>query len=295
MIACHAFLRLAPLTLTILMAACSASPKKPIEDGTAKLITYFDAKKKLASDLQNALGSTADNQSYRLVAINGPAYPVGALISVANPLDLESRACILGESDLPTREPWSSFPSWSSGQTLDLQASVPAMIHGAFIKAETSVGAGFKLSRTGLFQIADLSQVFLSRAELRKMVSRPECQSALAAAENGSAIFVRGIVYGQEKLTSSRTLNASLGMKTLAGPSGQFGITFDNSGAFELNESQSAPKFAIVAMVSTPKTTWGELKGAPDLLDAALDSMSASFKAPDDALIARLEGAAAPQ
>lgn len=268
-----------------LLWGCPVDPTAPITTTTGKLISYFQAKDDLAATLQQTLGGTQGSASYRLIAINGPAYPVGALVSIDNPLDLESRDCVLSDGELPDAEAWSTMPSWSSNSSLDFGLGIPAMFRGAFLKAESSVDAGLKLDRTGNYGINDLSQVFMSRQELRRALESPGCSEALKDAEDSKAIFVRGIVYGRESLTSSRSFSGGVDAKVIEEPSGQFRLSYDRSGAFELSDDDALPKFAIVAEVATPDPskygTAGYGTGEEDML-------ADLFTTPSDEAIAKL-------
>lgn len=268
----------------VALAACAVSPSAPISTQSAKLWQYFEAKDKLAADLQAHLGGSTGSTTYRLVSINGPAYPVGALVSADNPLDLESRACIPAEGALPPPEPWAAMPSWNASSNLDLSLAVPAHMRGLLTGAQSSLDAGIKLESVSQFQIRDIAQVFLSRAELRDALARPECLDALQQAQGSHAIFVRGIVYGQETIRSARGLSAGLGVKVMEGETGQFSISYDRTGAFELTEQGSSPKFAIVAEVAAP--------GSSDIKSANWqDTIEAIFRAPADATIALFDKA----
>lgn len=268
---------------TALLSTCATNPAAPINSAGSKLLRYFDAKDQLAAELQQRLGGTTGSTTYRLISINGPAYPVGALISADNPLDLESRACVLGSAALPRPEPWAGFPSWSSHSNLDLGLAIPAYLRPVFDRAQSSLSAGIKVERISNFAINDISQVFLSREELRRVLQSGECRNALAAAEGGQAIFVRGLVYGREAIKSARGFNASLGVKVMEGETGQFHFVLDNTGAFEMTDADLTPKFAIVAQVAASPVN-------PDkMVPGDLDGVS--FRAPSDALMARLSEA----
>jgi len=241
----------------ITLTSCAASAGPVIEKSTSKLISYFEAKNELASALQASLsgvpsmaGGSETPVPYKLVAINGPAYPIGSLIPLDNALDLESRECVLPDDKLPKAEPWASFPSWTSNKKLDLGVNMPALFRGIFSKAENSLDAGMKFERSGNFQVNDLSQVFLSRFEVSRFVATPKCRKAIEATQNGAAIFVRGLVYGKESLKSGRAFSGGVNAKSVTSPNGEFRISFDNNGAFELAENAIKPKFAIVTKVA---------------------------------------------
>jgi hypothetical protein len=251
----HGIRIVAATMLALAVTACAVDPKEPVATGSAKLWQYFEAKQKLAADLQKHIGGTTGNETYRLVAINGPSYPVGALVSADNPLDLESRACIPDASELPEPEPWSAFPSWNADSNLDLSLAIPAHLRGLFNRAQSSLDAGITIEKVSTFALEDIAQVVLSREELRETLASPQCRDALEKAQDSRAIFVRGLVYGQETLKSARSFQAGLGVRIMEGETGQFSLQFDRNGAFELAEQGASPKFAIVAQVAAPVIT----------------------------------------
>ena len=233
-----------------LTACAGAGAKAPMQTYAKKVIAYFDAKRDFANTLQAQIGGTSGNATYSLIPITGPAYPVGALVSIDNPLDLESRACVLPDDELPIPEPWAELPNWSSSSNLDLGLGIPAFFKKMFHKAESSMDVGVGFQSESQFQISNISQVFLSRSQLRRVLNSPECREALGEVEADSVIFIRGLMYGQETLRSAKGFNANLNATIVTGESGTFQLAYDKTGAFELTESQPSPKFAVVAKVS---------------------------------------------
>lgn len=256
-------------TALLALSACGGNAGTGVTDGTQAMLDYYGAKKAMAQSLQHGLTGATGSTTYTLVAINGPAYPVGSLVSASNPLDLESRACQLADSDLPRPEPWSSVPSAKIDKTFAFSLNIPAPMRHMFNNADTSVAGGFNWERHSSFELSELSQVFLSLADLRGVLARPECAAALAAAEGSRAVFVRGIVYGKETLSSSRKFNPNLTVKVMTGDTGQFTLNYNNEGAFNLVETSPTAKFAIIANVKAPVTTkgWsGETGDGPEAL-----------------------------
>lgn len=247
------------------LPGCAVNAGKDIERGTEKLIGYFDAKSEMARTLENYFVGKVGDPNYTLVAINGPSYPVGALVSAANPLDIESRACQIDSASLPPREPWGGQPVWNSSSKLDMGLAIPAPMRGLLHGAESSLSTGLKIEKTSVFGLSDISQVLLARADVRSVLARPGCASALEAAEGSKAMFVRGIVYGQETLASARRFNAGLGLRVMSGETGQFTLSYDNTGAYELRENQPMPKFAILATVSLPPVNKSTLPSGGEL------------------------------
>lgn len=272
-------------TASLLLASCATTPPDAVTPASTQLISYFDAKSAMAAKLEKYFTGANGTANYHLVALNGPVYPIGALVAANNPLEIESRACQITPSELPQPEPWANQPLFKSDSKLDVSLAVPAPMRGMFQNAQTSLGAGIKIEKKSTFGIGNISQVLLSRAELRDVLARPECAAALLAAEGSKAIFVRGIVYGEETLGSERKVNAGLGLRVMTGDTGQFSISYDTSGAYELKETSPHPKFAIVAAVGTPSSG---TKSWPPQVDDPLDGI---FKAPDPATRKRMEEA----
>jgi len=247
------------ITASVALAACAgAGAKAPMQTYAKKVIAYFDAKRDFANTLQAQIGGTTGNATYSLIPITGPAYPVGALVSIDNPLDLESRACVLPEEELPAPEPWAELPNWSSSSNLDLGLGIPAFFKNLFHKAESSVDVGLQFQSESQFQISHISQVFLSRSQLRRALQSPECREALGEVEGDSVIFIRGLMYGQETLRSAKGFSAGLDATIVAGDSGTFKLAYDKTGAFELTESEPSPKFAVIAKVALAPAGSGE-------------------------------------
>lgn len=275
------------------LAGCMGNPG-PIPP-PKQLISYFEAKKDLADALQLALGGTTGSTTYRLVPINGPAYQVGALIPLDNTLDLESRACQFAPGELPQSERWNNLPTWTSGKTLDLGLGIPAPMHGMMSGAESSLAAGVKWDNSSSFGLTEISQVFLSRSDLRDALARPKCAAAIKAAQGGKAIFVRGIIYGQEELNSTRLFSGNLGVRVVSGESALFKLKYDNRGAFELSETKPTPKFAIIAEVAAPPLIDKSLPTSSNPIDIETfpldgsDPYEALFAAPDSETLAKLQ------
>ena len=231
------------------LASCSANPGPVINTSTKKLISYFEAKQELATTLQQQLGGpaarTAGNDNvYRLVALNGPAYQLGSVLSANNTLDLMTRKCAVAEGDLPI-EPWSAMPQWSSNSTLNTQLGIPAPFRGVF--DETSADAGLSFESASVYSIEDLSQVFLARDELDNLISgTSECGDFFSTLDE-PVLFVRGIVLGRETLRSAKGFSAGLDVRVVEKESGQFSFKFDRNGAYELSDASAVPKFAVMA------------------------------------------------
>ena len=233
------------------LSGCAANPGPVIDTSTKKLISYFDAKQDLAGTLQMQLGGPTatsprnEYYSYRLVAINGPAYQLGSVLAVNNSLDLVTRKCVLDENILPF-ERWSTMPRWSSNSNLNTDLGVPAPLQGVFNK--TSVDAGLKFDSASIYQIEDIGQRFLARDEMVEFTTDGECGEYLSSLTE-PVVFVRGIIYGRETLKSAKGFGAGLNVRIVEEESGQFNFKYDSSGAYELSDAEIVPKFAVMAKI----------------------------------------------
>ncbi|MEP0191099.1 MAG: hypothetical protein ABJP70_10775 [Erythrobacter sp.] len=233
------------------LTGCAANPGPVIDNSTQKLISYFDAKQDLANTLQMQLGGPTatsprnEYYSYRLVAINGPAYQLGSVLAVNNSLDLVTRKCVLDENILPF-ERWSTMPRWSSNSNLNTDLGVPAPLQGVFNK--TSVDAGLKFDSASIYQIEDIGQRFLARDEMVAFTTEGECGEYLSSLTE-PVVFVRGIIYGRETLKSAKGFGVGLNVRIVEEESGQFNFKYDSSGAYELSDTDIVPKFAVMAKI----------------------------------------------
>lgn len=270
----------------ISLAACGGNAGTAPKQGTDAILDYYKAKRVMAEKLQKDLTGITGSEVYTLVAINGPAYPIGSLIADDNKIDLESRDCQLEASELPAPEPWSSVPSAKIDKTFNFSLSIPAPMRRVFQGADSSISGGLNWAQHSYFELNDMSQTFLSRADLRRVLARPACAAALAEAQDSKALFVRGIVYGQEKLTSSRQFNPNLTVRVMSGDTGQFVLNYNNEGAFALTETTPAPKFYIIAKVKSGTVTKSTGKGP---IGDPSDEIEDMFGRPGDAAVTRIE------
>jgi len=248
------FLGASALAITALsLGACAANPGPVINKSTDKLISYFEAKQELADTLQMQLGGPTatsprnEYYSYRLVAINGPAYELGSVLSVDNSLDLITRKCTLPNDMVPV-EQWASMPRWTSNSTLSTDLGIPAPFQGVFQKAKTSLDAGLNFQSASIYQIEDIGQRFLARDEMDTFVGRGDCGEYLSTLTE-PVVFVRGIIYGRETLKSAKGFGTEIDLRVVEEESGQLRFKYDNSGAYELSDASVLPKFAIMAKI----------------------------------------------
>ncbi len=233
--------------------ACAANPGPVMSKSTDKLISYFEAKQELADTLQMQLGGPTagsprnEYYSYRLVAINGPAYDLGSVLAVNNKLDLITRKCTLPNDMVPI-EQWASMPRWTSNSTLSTDLGIPAPFRGVFDKAKTSVDASLKFESASIYQIEDIGQRFLARDEMDSFVRRGDCGEYLGRLSE-PVVFVRGIIYGRETLRSAKGFGTGLDLRVIEQESGQLRFKYDSSGAYELSDASVMPKFAIMAKI----------------------------------------------
>ncbi|WP_298466260.1 hypothetical protein [uncultured Erythrobacter sp.] len=235
------------------LSACAANPGPVMSKSTDKLISYFEAKQELADTLQMQLGgptaSSPRNEyySYRLVAINGPAYELGSVLAVNNKLDLITRKCTLPNDMVPV-EQWASMPRWTSNSTLSTDLGIPAPFQGVFQKAKTSVDADLNFQSASIYQIEDIGQRFLARDEMDTFVRRGDCGEYLSTLSE-PVVFVRGIIYGRETLKSAKGFAGGIDLRVVEEESGQLRFKYDSTGAYELSDAAVMPKFAIMAKI----------------------------------------------
>ncbi|MEL6528663.1 MAG: hypothetical protein AAFQ27_01795 [Pseudomonadota bacterium] len=262
------------------LGSCAANPGPVINKSTDKLISYFQAKQELADTLQMQLGGPTagsprnDYYSYRLVAINGPAYELGSVLAVNNKLDLITRKCTY-PSDLVPVEPWASMPRWTSNSTLNTDLGIPAPFKGVFDKAKTSVDASLNFESASIYQIEDIGQRFLARDEMDIFVRQGDCGEYLSTL-NEPIVFVRGIIYGRETLRSAKGFGTDLDLRVVEEESGQLRFKYDSSGAYELSDADVIPKFAIMAKILPPtiKVSGGRNNGGNGETDIKLDQVA---------------------
>lgn len=235
------------------LGSCAANPGPVINKSTDKLISYFEAKQELADTLQMQLGGPTagsprnEYYTYRLVAINGPAYELGSVLAVNNKLDLITRKCTY-PNDLVPIEKWASMPRWTSNSTLNTELGIPAPFKGVFDKAKTSVDASLNFESASIYQIEDIGQRFLARDEMDMFVRRGDCGEYLSTLSE-PVVFVRGIIYGRETLRSAKGFGTELDLRVVEEESGQLRFKYDSSGAYELSDAEVIPKFAIMAKI----------------------------------------------
>lgn len=230
-------------TLGVLVAFVSATlgacGKNPIQGQAAATVQYIAGKKAMTLQLEKALtgGATAN---YRLIPIAGPVYGIGVALDPQNPLDVVTRECAVPDSSLPAAEPWSAFPSWTSGERLDLAVGLP----NRFSSALASAGVSLAADHSGTFGLSNLSQRLLSRDELVSLLSKTGCAKAL---DGRDVVVVRGLISGREQLGSTRQLSGDLKVKVLKSTGDDLKLTFDAHSAFELADETAVPKFAVVS------------------------------------------------
>jgi hypothetical protein len=274
--------------VSLSLVSCGVNSAAPLAIASQKLESYFEAKHEFARELQKTIGGNTGSNAYRLVALNGPAYPVGSLISVNNSLDLESRDCVIPDAELPAPETWSGLPRWEKQGKLDVGLGLPSIWQSALSGGESTLDAGMTLATESVFQIEDISQVFLSRGELRRALANRECGATFADIPDDSVIFVRGLVYGRETLRSAKAFEIGVDVTIVKQDSADFSLSYGSNGAFELQEDTIVPKFAIVTLLSISES------GTPDLRTGADDRTRADdrffdFVAPSDDAIRALE------
>ena len=234
------------------LAACSERQevRKPLQQGADMIITYIVAKRELADRLGEALGANRSSK-YRLMALVGPSYPIGAAVDPENTIDIITEKCVLPKSALakePT--PWADFPTAKASRKIDLNASAPIPLRNA-LKNAVDAGAKFDFRTASEFGLVELSQILVPQDQFEKAMAAPRCAQALP---DRSALLVRGVVYGKEVFASSHQLGASANVKLWKNDT--FTASYDDSGAYELRDASRRPKFYVVTLL--PPRTRGE-------------------------------------
>ena len=162
------------------LAACSERQevRKPLQQGADMIITYIVAKRELADRLGEALGANRSSK-YRLMALVGPSYPIGAAVDPENTIDIITEKSVLPKSALakePT--PWADFPTAKASRKIDLNASAPIPLRNA-LKNAVDAGAKFDFRTASEFGLVELSQILVPQDQFEKAMAAPRCAQAL--------------------------------------------------------------------------------------------------------------------
>jgi hypothetical protein len=230
------------------LVAGSGCTSNPVAGGSRATIKYLEAKQQLAKTLQASLAGGGSDK-YRLLAVSGPAYPIGTALDPNNPVDLVTRSCLFKE--LPPSEPWSSLPKWQSNNLIGLNLGWPAQFQNAAVKAGLNINQVTNAS----FEMSDISQVLVGHGDFVAHIGATDCLAKLDTLKE-DVLIVRGIVSGREVMESGSKLQTSATTHVLESAAEVIRVSFDKSGNFELRDERPVPKFLVVTrLAATERTT----------------------------------------
>jgi hypothetical protein len=219
---------------------------QPIEQGTDAISGYIAAKRELAERLGTSLGATRSS-SYRLMALVGPSYPIGAAVDPENTADIITEKCVIPLAKLPKAPtPWTDLPIAKASRRIDLNASAPLPLKKA-LKGAIDAGARLDLVTGTEFGLSELSQILIPQDVFEQAVKEPSCDKSLG---DRLALLVRGVISGKEVFASMRKVTAGTGVKVWK--NNLFDARYDDSGAFELRDAVVKPKFYVVTLRLPP-------------------------------------------
>ena len=253
--------------LLILAAGCAPTPNKPIDASASATTSYIVAKRAYVEALERALRPTGvEAGPYRLVAVTGPQWQIGAVVDINNPLNPLTDKCIFPAALMPkTPVDWSSLPGLTQTRTVDFSAGLPQSVL-KFLGKDNRVGANFNLAGSGEFSLTDLQAKILAQDAFESGLSA-DCKNFLA---DSGGMVVRGIVTGKEVFKSGGQLTAGADLKILEDQ--VLRLKYDNKGDFQLEDKAPVAKMFMVAYF--PRATRGSdvAVGRP-LTDAELNRL----------------------
>jgi hypothetical protein len=212
-----------------------------------QIVSYAHVRNELAATLQSALVDNQSSTKYRVYPVIGPMYPIGAAIDPNNPLDLETRRCVVAPRRLPTADPWGPFPSWTSNENVDMGAGIPARIAAVLV----SIGIHFHHAKSIEYQLTDISQVLIAKDDFYSLVASKICLKQLQA-HPGGLLLVRGLIIGREDLRTAGGWGAAANAHVFSRDVSPFTLSYDTSGDFELKDTTPIAKFMILTKVLPP-------------------------------------------
>lgn len=258
--------------LTLLFVGSIHGFEATSTSATTQITSYIQERRQLARDLESALVDNRVTSSYRVVPVTGPMYGIGAAIDPDNPLDLETRRCVVSKKSLPEPDPWVAFPTWTSRSQVGLEAGLPAKISSILF----SVGATAQRSQLAFYQFSDISQQLVAKGDFYSLIANKECLKQLKQHPKG-LLLVRGVVIGRETFKTDGRWLADADIKVLSKTVSLFSVKYDGRGNFELTDTQPSAKFIVVTLVLPPD------RGA---------TIEGSLRAPTDAELGPLEQSA---
>lgn len=235
------------IMLALSLLGCSSSMTAPdaqpvVQPAMEAATSYLVAKRSYVDALDKTLRvhQTASDP-YRLVAVAGPQWPIGAVLDPDNPLNQLTKKCEVASAALPTEwTAWSNLPTLTQSRTIALGAGLPRATVQLLGKA-VSAGANVDLSKSGQFALTDLRSKILPQDDFESGLS-PDCKAFL---KTRGGVVVRGIVSGKEVFKSITQIDMGAGVKWLE--EDVLRLKYDNKGNFELEDEAPVPKMYLVA------------------------------------------------
>lgn len=241
------------LGLMLSFVGCANPDAKPIADAASATATYLDAKRTYVEVLDHALRPhAAPSDPYRLVAVAGPQWPIGAVVDPDDPISPLTNKCLFASTALPTDwTPWSSVPELNQSRGINLKAGLPQATVKIVGKG-ADVGANLDLSSTGQFALTDLQSKILPQDAFESGLSA-DCKAFL---DQRGGLVVRGIVNGREVFKSGRQIDSGANVKVLE--EDLLRLKYDNKGDFVLEDKVPVAKMYMVAFFARATRFGGE-------------------------------------
>ena len=244
------------LASTSLLASCSVTPGvEPIEDSAALTKTYIQAKNEYVIALQDALIDPTKSK-YRLVAVVGPQWKIGAVIDPENPLNNFTDNCLVKDDELPTPTPWASLPGFTSTKTITLGAGLPSKVTELLGKS-SAVGANLTSGKNGQFGLSELASVIVAEDAFSKSFS-DDCKAVLGLR---GGLVVRGVVTGKEVFKSDASLVTGASIKVAE--TDLLKLQYDDKGTFELEDKTVNPKMFLITQFIPQDKGDGDVQVVP--------------------------------
>lgn len=241
------------LSFALGLVGCAGTASKPITNAADATTIYLDAKRAYVDALDHALRphATADDP-YRLVAVAGPQWPIGAVVDPDDPLNPLTRKCEFASSALPSDWTfWSSLPALNQERSITLKVGLPQAAFKILGKG-AAAGANFDLSKTGQFALTDLQSKILPQDDFESGLTE-DCKTFLKLR---GGLVVRGIVRGKEVFKSVSHVDTGTNVKVLDDALLQ--LKYDNKGDFQLEDKEPTAKIYMVAFFARATRSDGD-------------------------------------